>query len=101
MSDDDFPVAEQIREAVDDAARARLLLACPYAFFTLRSMALKEACRAVGFEAGAAYVEAMFVGSFAVRDQTSGRWTEDVLIACVKAEDALVREVGFALVRRR
>jgi len=90
LPSDDFPIAEQIREAADDAARARLLLACPYAILLSRAADLKAACEAAGFAAGATYVEAVHVWGAARRSTETGTVPRTVSCAYSCAHSYLV-----------
>jgi len=70
-----LPIIEQLAEAIDDAARARWLLACPLAILITYSMTIRNRLHCAGFVAGIDYLECELVLARAVRK--SGLVTHD------------------------
>lgn len=68
MSDDDFPLAEQLEEAGSAAAMAALILRVPDAVLVTHGVHIEAACAALGFRLGAEFILARSVALHAVRD---------------------------------
>lgn len=64
-----FPILQQILDAPDDQARARLLLSCPDSVLLTYAEAFYAVCAAARFAAGTALIEMRIDAMRAVRDE--------------------------------